>query len=656
MVPQTEESELKDWLSVLYCTDNTSNNYLSDRWQEYRSLLICLAAGNFYSYIKRAQHLFTSPFSLEKEYSQLTEKEKAPWNDFALSVPGKLRSLKLFIRPWTGFCRTCLIPFEDLRKFAGSDYEKIFFGYILSQRSKNSFHLLSDKEKRFYTELNHLIPLVLKQAGFELVRPEEISSISDKMVWKLARTIHSRYRHEMKTRDIRSGMTSPVSGFYKSRDEETIYISEFDELPDDIKFSNLDNAVHIPAKLLSAGYGIRPVKKGFKPSALRLSEPEIETMAGTEHLRWCWDKILNGWVYGEKKDNRKKRHPSLIDYKKLDESEKNKDRELVSLIPSLLQDINYEAYPLNPGKICKLPYAIRPHSSIHKILDEIRRINSQIRKRVSLTPALEKIISLRNSNIEEAINEIESSYNYARHIQEVFLPDNLYVRECFPESFILFKPKDIVSGDLYFFSRKKNTVIFAIGDCTGHGIPGALLSIIAYGILDQAVNELNLQISAEILNHLYTKIHRFFRHDEEESGISDDLDTCLCILNTDTNNLEYSGTGIPLYRLSGGEIIEYKPGNNTELMKADGKYSTTSVLIKVNPGDILYLFTDGFSDQFGGKHHKRFRTGRLKDLLIEIRDLSMPEQSDRLYEEFEKWRNEKDEEQTDDILIAGIRV
>ena len=142
------------------------------------------------------------------------------------------------------------------------------------------------------------------------------------------------------------------------------------------------------------------------------------------------------------------------------------------------------------------------------------------------------MISIRNKKIEEAISEVEGSYNYAQHIQETFLPDDLYVRECFPDSFILFKPKDIVSGDFYFFSKRDDLIIFAAADCTGHGIPGALLSTLGYGILDQAVNEIKLTDPSYILHHLYSKYTGYLRNDSEGTGISDDMDIVLCILDT----------------------------------------------------------------------------------------------------------------------------
>ncbi|HBE41472.1 MAG TPA: hypothetical protein DDW27_09755 [Bacteroidales bacterium] len=650
---QTEEKEIKEWISVLYCPDNDILNQISADWQKYRRKLICKLAENFYSDIRRIQHLLTSPVDLMKEFAELSNDERGPWLDFTSALPGKLRSLNLFIRPWKEFCRTCLIPDSDLEKLARNDYTNIFCPYLFP---RIPFQHLPDIEKRFYIELNHLIPPVLKKAGYELIRPEEISEISEIMVRKFARAIHSRYQHELKRKGPVSKKSFYMPWISTRKNRGSQYAYDFEDLPEEIRSSNLDNAYHIPTKLLAIGYKIRPVRKGFEVSTLHLSEEEIETMAKVEHIRWCWDKILNGWFYGEIKDTRKKTHPSIIPYEDLQESEKEKDRELVRLIPALLKDIGYEAFPVNPDKIGKLPYAIKPHSSIHRILNETRKMNTQIRKLVTLSPETDKMVKARNNKIEEAIKEIESSYYYAQHIQKTFLPDNLFIRECFPDSFVLFKPRDIVSGDYYFFSRQGNMKIFAAADCTGHGIPGALLSIIGYGILDQAINELKLTDPPEILNHLYSRVHRFLRRNEDGTGLYDDLDIALCTLDLKTNILNYAGVGAPLYHLSERGLIEYKYQNSIEECCESARSPFTSERIQMKQGDTIYLFSDGYIDQFGGRFHKKYQSGRFKDLLLAIRNLSMPEQSDHLYEEFERWRDENDEDQTDDILVMGIRI
>jgi serine phosphatase RsbU (regulator of sigma subunit) len=375
-----------------------------------------------------------------------------------------------------------------------------------------------------------------------------------------------------------------------------------------------------------------------------------------EHIRWSWDKRLNGWSYGNVKDEVNKTHPGLIPYNKLSESEKEKDRELVRLIPSLLHDIDYEAIPVDARKIRHLSYALKPQSIIHKILNETRDLNNQIRNLVTLPPEIEEMVSIRNKKIEEAIREVEESYNYAQHIQETFLPSDLYVRECFPDSFILFKPKDIVSGDFYFFSRLDNLIIFAVADCTGHGIPGALLSTIGYGIIDQAVNEIKLTDPSKILYHLYSRILIFLRKDTDEKGISDDMDIILCILDIGTNIMTYAGVKNSLYHITKGEIFECRAKNSPEDSNTDGENLFSSEKIHLNTGDTIYLCSDGYVDQFGGRYHKKYQSGRFKILLTSICENSMPEQSDMLNEEVEKWRDENHEDQTDDILVIGIRI
>jgi serine phosphatase RsbU (regulator of sigma subunit) len=589
---------------------------------------------------------YTSLISLAilpaKEFKDLGKAEKSFWYEYAETIPYKLDTVNLFIRRFENFCRTCIITDKEIEDFAKTDKE-VLTGRIFAQ--------LKEKDRKLLlTELNYLMPGELKKIGYEIVRHEELFEINFPLVRKLAKAIHSRYLHEIRLQTIRSSEYI----FYNPMNPGSQY--DFEDLPEEVQYSNIDNAAHIPTKLLSIGYKIRQVKKGFRPVALHLNAGEVETMAKVEHLRWSWEKRLNGWTYGRLKDEIKKTHPSLVPYEQLSESEKGKDRELVKLIPAFLKDIDYEAFPVSPNRIRKLSYAIKPQSSIHKILDETREMNEQIKSLFTLTPEIEEMVRIRNEKIEEAIREVESSYNYAQHIQETYLPDDLYVRETFPDSFILFKPKDIVSGDFYFISRQAHFIIFAVADCTGHGIPGAMLSTLGYGILDEAVNEVKHTEPTNILHHLYTKIHRYLRNDSEGFGISDDMDIVLCTLDTRTNTLSYSGVKNSLYCISRGELIEYRAQNQTTDNCGDGNCHFKSTSIKLNNSDTLYLFSDGYSDQFGGKKHKRYQTSRLKSFLQNIQVCSMPEQSDKLYEELEKWREENDEDQTDDILVLGIRI
>ncbi|MGC1392598.1 MAG: RyR domain-containing protein [Bacteroidales bacterium] len=628
-------------------TYNSDNLLIQDKFPDkemFKKLFINPIAENIYKDIQNSNFLIPLPDTLNREFKFLTKTEKSFWYDYAAEIPDKFRNLNLFVHPFEDFCRTCIITDDEVVALAQMDLD-----VPLSHKSYQG--KIKDR-KQFFIELNYLIPAVLKKIGYEVIRYEEVAEISIGMIKKLARAIHSRYLNEIRNQSKKTDNYI----FYSPGSSLNQYLSDFDDLPDEVKYSNIDNAAHIPTKLLSIGYKIRQVKKGFKSFALHLNEEEIETMARVEHIRWSWEKRLNGWTFGRLKDDIKRTHPSLIPYDHLSESEKEKDRQLVKLIPAFLQDIDYEAFPVSPNRIKKLSYAIKPQSSIHKILDETRELNDQIKRLVNLTPSVEEIVSIRNKKIEEAIKEVEGSYNYARHIQETFLPDDLFVRECFPDSFILFKPKDLVSGDFYFLSKQEHLLIFAAADCTGHGIPGALLSTIGYGMLDQAVNEIKLTEPSHILHHLYSKIHRFLRNESEGTGISDDMDIILCVLDTRTNILKYAGIKNPLYHFTKGELFEYQSQNFLEYHSKEGECLFKSELIQLNLGDTIYLCSDGYSDQFGGKYHKKYHSTRLKHFLKSFQEYSMSEQSDMLYEELEQWKEEKNEDQTDDILIVGIRI
>ena len=644
MTMEDKNRMIRDWSDVFDTSEQA--DFRTDSREQL--------SGFLYTDIQRTQHLFTSAFKSKKDFDRLSEEKKSVWYGFVDEIPEKLISINLRIRRYKDFCRTCLIPYNDLENLARFDYDH----FCREQGSSDavSFYELPEDKRRFYIELNHLIPVGLRKLGYEIIRPEEIAEINEKLVGRLARAIHSRYLHQVRKQDQGSERNTYMSWIHKPGGAKNQNPDDFEDLPEEIRHSNLDNAYHIPTKLLAVGYKIRQVRKGFKPAALHLNEEEIETMARVEHIRWCWDKILNGWFYGKTRDDRKKFHPSIIPYEDLSESEKEKDRELVRMIPALLQDIDYEAFHVNPDKISKLPYAIKPQSVIHRILDETRELNDQIRKMVILTPDVEKMVRTRNMKIEEAIREVEGSYNYAQHIQETFLPDDLYVRECFADSFILFRPKDIVSGDFYFFSRLDHKIIFAAADCTGHGIPGALLSTIGYGILDQAVNELKLSEPLEILRHLYSRMHRFLRLGTVRTGITDDLDIALCSLDLTSHKMIYSGVGNPLYYITGTDFFEYRPGNVREVCDENGECDFTSETLHLKHGDAIYLCTDGYADQFGGMNHKKYQSGRFKEILRRISNHPMPEQGDMLYEEIERWRGENHEDQTDDILVIGIRV
>jgi len=169
------------------------------------------------------------------------------------------------------------------------------------------------------------------------------------------------------------------------------------------------------------------------------------------------------------------------------------------------------------------------------------------------------------------------------------------------------------------------------------------------------VNEIKLTDTSSILKHLYSKIHRFLRN-EEGSGVPDDMDIVLCALDSETNILSYSGVRNPFYRIIRGQLIEYKANSAPAGCNEEGEcpFSTTKITLK--RGDTIYLFSDGYTDQFGGAGHKKYQTSKFKSFLTSINKKPMAEQGDLLFAEIERWREEKGEDQTDDILVIGITI
>ena len=560
-----------------------------------------------------------------------TDNERKFWHQYAYSVQDKLKPLNLYLRLYQGFCRTCIITENEIAAMVKTDLD------MFAEKDER------EERREFFLDLNYLIPAMAKKAGYEIIRNEELEGVNLSMIKKIARVIHSRYRHGLINIDRNASDWSDMT------------IPEFEELPDELKYSNIDNAAHIPTKLLSIGYKIRPLRKGYKLLALHLNDEQVETMARVEHLRWCWEKRLNGWRYGRVKDVDKKIHPGLISYDELDEGEKEKDRGLVRLIPAILKDIEYEAFPASPGLISNLSYAIKPQSNIYKLLCETNELSNEIKSLAAASPGISEKIEAVHERIKVTIGEVQGSYNYARHIQKTFLPDDLYIRECFPESFVLFKPKDIVSGDFYFFSRQGDLILFALADCTGHGIPGALISTIGYGTLDQAVNVLKITEPSEILAHLFSRIHRFMRNDLEETGISDDMDIILCSLNIRTRQMAFSGKGNCLFHVTEDKIAAVRCDMKEEEQNKQLENGFRTGSLQLSPGDKVYLSSDGYPDQ-AGISHKRYSRKRLSEFLLRIHAMPLQEQGDSLYEEIERWREEGNEDQTDDITVIGIRI
>jgi serine phosphatase RsbU (regulator of sigma subunit)/CheY-like chemotaxis protein len=255
---------------------------------------------------------------------------------------------------------------------------------------------------------------------------------------------------------------------------------------------------------------------------------------------------------------------------------------------------------------------------------------------------------------EEKNKNITDSITYARRIQQAKLPKMDEIHASFPGCFIFFKPKDIVSGDFYFFHKTAQTVFIAVADCTGHGVPGALMSMIGSERLNDAVS-LSSDPS-EILNRLNKGIKTSLRQSESRDSTKDGMDIAFCSVNKKDCSVKYAGANRPLWIIRNRQnIIEEIKATKKAIggfTEDNQQFSTHE--IKLQPSDTFYIFSDGYVDQFGGKYGKKLMTKKFKEILLEIRDKSMAEQGMYLETFIEDWK--AGTEQVDDILVIGVRL
>lgn len=265
------------------------------------------------------------------------------------------------------------------------------------------------------------------------------------------------------------------------------------------------------------------------------------------------------------------------------------------------------------------------------------------------------ILEHQNTEITQQKKEITDSINYAKRIQESILPPVEHWKKLLPQSFIFYRPKDIVSGDFYWIEQKYDTVCFAAVDCTGHGVPGALMSVVGFNLLTQAVNEVGLTKPSEILKHLDAGVTKTLRQSETGKGVKDGMDLSLCSLNLKTLELQYAGAFNSLYYIVDGVFNEIKADKFPIGVNLDGKvdnYKNHTVQLK--KGDCVYLYSDGYADQFGGIQGKKFKYKKLKELLTVISSSSIENQQNKIEKTFDDWKGNL--EQVDDVVIIGLKI
>jgi serine phosphatase RsbU (regulator of sigma subunit) len=264
-----------------------------------------------------------------------------------------------------------------------------------------------------------------------------------------------------------------------------------------------------------------------------------------------------------------------------------------------------------------------------------------------------KEVELTRENLLEQRRELVASLKYASFIQRAVLPDTRFLENTLSDHFILHKPRDIVSGDFYYCSRKEEYIVAAAGDCTGHGVPGALMSIMGASFLNEILSIRGPCKPARILNLLRERVMNALHQRGEELENKDAMDMALCVFNPRTQELQFAGANNPLYHVRNKILTEIKADKMPVGINAIEEDSFTNHTLQLKPGDTVYIFSDGYADQFGGPMNKKFKYGPMKELLIRISDRSMEDQKSELDRVIEKWRG--NESQVDDILIFGIK-
>lgn len=274
---------------------------------------------------------------------------------------------------------------------------------------------------------------------------------------------------------------------------------------------------------------------------------------------------------------------------------------------------------------------------------------SELLARVSTQVALKK----SRDETSQYLKLLKDSVNYAEKIQDAVLPLQELLNDFFPEYFILYKPKDIVSGDFYWIKRIKNFVYVVAADCTGHGVPGAFMSMLGITLLNEIITKSRLDNPDQILNSLRKKVKTSLKQTGEVMEQKDGMDIAICMINTENLHLQYAGAYNPLYIFRNNELIEFKGDRQPiaiHLKETDFKNHQ----FDLQKGDAIYIFSDGYYDQFGGNRNKKFKVRQFKQLLENINQKPMNEQHNILNNTFGDWKGDND--QIDDVLVIGMRI
>ena len=347
--------------------------------------------------------------------------------------------------------------------------------------------------------------------------------------------------------------------------------------------------------------------------------------------------------------NSKKINQLELDYKyKAEQKEKDLIQKNKDLITG--EEINRQKYIIWAGilggvlLVVFLSFTIKTNIARKKTNAKLQEFNNEI---------------IRQKDIIEVKNhEITDSITYASRIQQGVIPDDKEMKGLFPQHFVFFKPRDIVSGDFYWANRVNNTtnkVMLAIADCTGHGVPGAFMSLVGNTLLNQTLNNPLITTPAEVLDYINKKLPETIKSKTSTGTIKDGMEIAMCEFNPDTLTMQFAGANSNIYVVRNNSIQIYKGDKQPIGESFSGKIiNYTNQIILLQKKDCVYLITDGYADQFGGDKGKKFKYKPLEDLFCTISGKNMDEQKKIISDAFDSWK--KNHEQVDDVLVMGIKI
>ena len=264
-----------------------------------------------------------------------------------------------------------------------------------------------------------------------------------------------------------------------------------------------------------------------------------------------------------------------------------------------------------------------------------------------------KLIETSSEFFQRRKDENSESLRYASYIQQAIFPSGSLINRLVPDSFVFYQPREIVSGDFYYISRKNNLLIIGVGDCTGHGVPGALMSILGITFLNEIIVHGSFSSAGSILNQMREHVMEALRQTGGEGEQKDGIDLALCIIDPKTHILSFAGAFNPVYIVHDSQLIEIAGDMMPVGVGAEEELCFTTHLHELSNNDVIYLFTDGFADQFGGPLNRKFKYKPFRELLSGISPLPMQEQKSLVEKTFNEWKGNL--QQLDDVLVFGFR-